>query len=76
MPREKVREWDREHTFPPELFAKLAALGVCGLTVDREYGDRVELCFKDKFNGECQLLTLPMEDTLLSQQLHQANTKP
>ena len=33
MPAEKVRQWDREHRFPPELFRKLAALGVCGLTI-------------------------------------------
>ena len=38
MPKEKVREWDREHRFPPELFQKLAALGVCGLTIDEAYG--------------------------------------
>jgi alkylation response protein AidB-like acyl-CoA dehydrogenase len=38
MPRERVREWDREHHTPPELFAKLAALGVCGVTVDEAYG--------------------------------------
>jgi alkylation response protein AidB-like acyl-CoA dehydrogenase len=38
MPKEKVRQWDREHRFPPELFQKLAALGVCGLTIDEEYG--------------------------------------
>jgi alkylation response protein AidB-like acyl-CoA dehydrogenase len=38
MPREKVRQWDREHRFPRELFDRLAALGVCGLTVDEEYG--------------------------------------
>jgi alkylation response protein AidB-like acyl-CoA dehydrogenase len=38
MPPEAVRRWDREHRFPRELFAKLAALGVCGLTIDEEYG--------------------------------------
>jgi alkylation response protein AidB-like acyl-CoA dehydrogenase len=38
MPREQVRQWDREHRFPPELFRKLAATGVCGLTIDPEYG--------------------------------------
>jgi len=38
MPRDQVRQWDREHRFPPELFRKLAALGVCGLTVDEAYG--------------------------------------
>lgn len=38
MPRERVRQWDRERTFPPDVFARLAALGVCGLTVPAEYG--------------------------------------
>jgi alkylation response protein AidB-like acyl-CoA dehydrogenase len=38
MPAEAVRRWDREHRFPPELFRKLAALGVCGLTIDADYG--------------------------------------
>lgn len=32
------RRLDREHRFPPELFRKLADLGVCGLTIDEEYG--------------------------------------
>ena len=38
MPAEKVRQWDREHQFPMALFEKLASLGVCGLTIDEEYG--------------------------------------
>jgi alkylation response protein AidB-like acyl-CoA dehydrogenase len=38
MPPERVRQWDREHHFPMELFHKLAALGVCGLTIDEQYG--------------------------------------
>ena len=38
MPPERVRQWDREHRFPPELFSKLAGLGVCGLTVEERYG--------------------------------------
>jgi alkylation response protein AidB-like acyl-CoA dehydrogenase len=38
MPPEQVRRWDREHRFPPELFRKLAGLGVCGLTIDEEHG--------------------------------------
>jgi alkylation response protein AidB-like acyl-CoA dehydrogenase len=38
MPPDRVRQWDREHRFPPALFEKLAALGVCGLTIDEEYG--------------------------------------
>ena len=38
MPRESVQTWDREHRFPPELFRKLADLGVCGVTIEPEYG--------------------------------------
>jgi alkylation response protein AidB-like acyl-CoA dehydrogenase len=38
MPNEKVQQWDREHRFPPELFRELAKLGVCGLTVEEQYG--------------------------------------
>jgi alkylation response protein AidB-like acyl-CoA dehydrogenase len=38
MPPELVRQWDREHRFPMELFHKLASLGVCGLTIDEAYG--------------------------------------
>ena len=38
LPAEARQRYDREHTFPREVFAKLAALGVCGLTIDEEYG--------------------------------------
>jgi len=38
MPPALRQRWDREHHFPRELFAKLAALGVCGLTIDEAYG--------------------------------------
>lgn len=38
LPREKVRHWERDCTFPREVLAKLAELGVFGLTVDEEYG--------------------------------------
>jgi alkylation response protein AidB-like acyl-CoA dehydrogenase len=38
MPPEKRQQWDREHRFPRELFASLARLGVCGLTIDEAYG--------------------------------------
>ena len=38
MPPEKVRQWDKEHRFPPELFAQLATTGVCGITIDPEFG--------------------------------------
>ena len=42
MPPEQVRLWDREHRFPPELFRKLADLGVCGITIDPAYGGQGE----------------------------------
>ncbi len=38
MPPDRRQQWDREHRFPPALFAKLAQLGVCGLTIDETYG--------------------------------------
>jgi len=38
MPAEAARRWDREHRFPPELFRRLAELGVCGLTVPEAHG--------------------------------------
>jgi alkylation response protein AidB-like acyl-CoA dehydrogenase len=38
MPREKVREWTSNHYFPADVFRKLADLGVCGITIDEEYG--------------------------------------
>ena len=37
-PRESVREWDRECRFPKDVFRKLADLGVCGLTVEEQFG--------------------------------------
>ncbi len=37
-PREKVRRWDEEDYYPPELTAKLRELGVFGLTTPEEYG--------------------------------------
>jgi alkylation response protein AidB-like acyl-CoA dehydrogenase len=38
MPRERLREWDRRNTFDRAVFDRLAALGVCGLTIDEEHG--------------------------------------
>ena len=38
MPRELVRQWDRDMHMPRDVVAKLADLGVCGLTIDEEYG--------------------------------------
>src|SRR5256885_5590168 len=32
------RSWDREHSFPRELFTKLAELGLMGACVPEEYG--------------------------------------
>jgi alkylation response protein AidB-like acyl-CoA dehydrogenase len=37
-PREKRRQWDREKTWPRELFAELADMGLCGLTVPEAFG--------------------------------------
>ena len=31
-------DWDREHRFPPEIFPKLAELGLMGVCVPEEYG--------------------------------------
>lgn len=38
MPREAAREWDRENIYPAQVMAKLARLGLMGLTVEEEYG--------------------------------------
>jgi alkylation response protein AidB-like acyl-CoA dehydrogenase len=38
LPPDLRRRLDREHRFPPELFRKLADLGVCGLTIDETHG--------------------------------------
>jgi alkylation response protein AidB-like acyl-CoA dehydrogenase len=38
MPREKVKQWDKDNHFPIEVHAKLAELGFMGLTVSEEYG--------------------------------------
>lgn len=38
MPREQARAWDRENHWPAEIHARLAALGVFGLTVPEAYG--------------------------------------
>jgi alkylation response protein AidB-like acyl-CoA dehydrogenase len=37
-PREKRREWQAAQAWPRDVFAKLAAMGVCGLTVAEEFG--------------------------------------
>jgi alkylation response protein AidB-like acyl-CoA dehydrogenase len=38
MPRAAAARWDIENSFPRDVFAKLAALGVMGLAVPEEYG--------------------------------------
>jgi alkylation response protein AidB-like acyl-CoA dehydrogenase len=38
MPREKARQWDRANHWPREVHAKLAELGVFGLTVPEAHG--------------------------------------
>ncbi|MBI1251139.1 MAG: acyl-CoA dehydrogenase [Alphaproteobacteria bacterium] len=37
-PREKRRAWDAAHDWPRDLFAELADMGLCALTVPEEYG--------------------------------------
>jgi alkylation response protein AidB-like acyl-CoA dehydrogenase len=37
-PRDKRRQWDREHTFPRDLYRRLADMGLMGLTIDEAYG--------------------------------------
>lgn len=37
-PREQRLRWDREHTFPAELYRELADMGLMGLTIDEAYG--------------------------------------
>lgn len=37
-PREKVRQWDRTHAWPRDLFRELADMGICGLTIDEAHG--------------------------------------
>ncbi|MBC9882286.1 acyl-CoA/acyl-ACP dehydrogenase [Bradyrhizobium sp. INPA01-394B] len=38
MPRPEAARWDAESIFPVEVFRKLAALGVFGLSIPEEYG--------------------------------------
>lgn len=37
-PRAARREWDRAHAWPRDVFSELAALGICGLTIDEAHG--------------------------------------
>src|SRR5690242_9215618 len=47
-PHEVVAELDRTERYPAELYAKLADLGLCGITIPEEYGgspaDEISLC--------------------------------
>lgn len=38
MPRDLARKWDRENTFPRDVFDKLADLGMISLTIDEKHG--------------------------------------
>lgn len=38
MPRDRAAEWDKTNHFPRDVFAKLAELGVMGLTTPEEHG--------------------------------------
>jgi acyl-CoA dehydrogenase len=38
MPREAAKKWDAANHFPKDVFAKLAELGVMGLTIPEQYG--------------------------------------
>ncbi len=37
-PRELRRQWDREHTWPRDLFREIAGMGLIGLTIPEQYG--------------------------------------
>ncbi|WP_019528260.1 acyl-CoA dehydrogenase family protein [Dasania marina] len=38
MPRDKVKQWDKNNEFPRDVFDKLVEMGCMGLTVPEEYG--------------------------------------
>lgn len=38
MPREKVRQWEKQNRYDPAVFRKLADMGLCGLTIAEEHG--------------------------------------
>ena len=38
MPRQAAARWDKENSFPSDVFRELAGLGVMGLTIPEEYG--------------------------------------
>jgi alkylation response protein AidB-like acyl-CoA dehydrogenase len=47
-PHRVIAELDRTEQFPAELYAKMAALGLCGITIEEKYGgspaDEISLC--------------------------------
>jgi alkylation response protein AidB-like acyl-CoA dehydrogenase len=47
-PHDLVAELDRTETYPAEMYAKVAELGLCGITIPEEYGgspaDEISLC--------------------------------
>lgn len=38
MPKDKVKQWDKDNYFPRDVFDKLVEMGCMGLTVPEEYG--------------------------------------
>src|SRR5450756_2828723 len=58
-PHELIMELDRNEQYPAELYAKMAAIGLCGITVPEEYGgnpaDEIALCIAVSYTH----LTLP-----------------
>ncbi len=45
MPQDKVRAWEKDGHFERSVFDKLAKTGVCGLTIEEEYGGAGEDIF-------------------------------
>ena len=47
-PHELVMQLDREERYPAEIYAKMAEIGLCGMTIPEEYGgnpvDEISLC--------------------------------
>ena len=86
LPPEARRRFDREHTFPREVFAKLAALGVCGLTIEEEYGGQgrdlvaavaviEELCRGGAFGGSVHPLRVLRRDQHLRERVRGAEAR-
>lgn len=47
-PTHLISELDRNEEYPAELYAKMASLGLCGITIDEQYGgspaDEISIC--------------------------------